>query len=313
MAAESGTQAGAERWRHWRAAVGAVVIVPLLALAVTGGGSMLRERRPSMPAQKNASPAKAAAQERSPAAPATSRAIPESREAALPRGRESGWVREAPRAPLGPSQIVPLVPEKVPGAAPAPPRREPGEPRPTLLFQPVASAAGRIEVAGHVVELEGVEVLDAAAQCTGSDGRPWPCGTVARAAFRAWLRGRAVECTVAPTPGEKPVVSACRLGRQDAGAWLVANGFAAALPDGAYAQAGAEAKAARRGIFGDRPKRVSMTVGAGGGILPDLRQQTTDAGEAAPAAPPAAGEAPVDAPAPAESAPVEPGAVTPAP
>lgn len=264
-----------------------LMLVLLLGLGLASGGRWLAERAGGPQAAASAARSErvgaGASAGRDRAAIPSARAIGDGRDTGLPRGRASGWVREAPRPPLGPSALAAL-PEKTAPVSPPPPAPEPGEPRPTLLFRPVTTAAGRIEAAGHVVELEGVAVLDPATQCEAGGGRSWPCGMVSRAAFRSWLRGRAVECTVAPVPLGVPVVSPCRLGPQDAARWLVENGLVAATPGGAYAQAGAEARAAHRGIFGDRPRSVSMTAAADS-VLP------APGGEpAAAAAAPAAAE-----------------------
>src|SRR5690606_16307639 len=108
-----------------------------------------------------------------------------------------------------------------------------GPPRPTILHRPVAVAAGMFEAQGHTVALAGIEPLDAEEECV-SDGVSWPCGVHARTAFRNWLRGRALTCTVPPALGEEVVVSACTLGRHDPAEWLVSQGWVRALADGSY-------------------------------------------------------------------------------
>ena len=90
------------------------------------------------------------------------------------------------------------------------------------------------------------------------EGVSWPCGVRARTAFRLWLRGRALVCQL---PDEEQAVTSarCRLGKQDAGAWLVANGWARAAPDGPYVQAEEKARAAKMGIFGGPPDTSSIS------------------------------------------------------
>lgn len=90
-------------------------------------------------------------------------------------------------------------------------------------------------------------------QCSSADGSSWPCGMVARTAFRNWLRGRAIECIVGEPAASGTVISDCRLGKQDVALWLVENGLASAEPGGAYVDAEEKAKAERRGIFGPGP------------------------------------------------------------
>lgn len=132
--------------------------------------------------------------------------------------------------------------------------RPKGIAEPRLLHRPVALAAGRIEAQGHLVAIAGVEPVEADRTCRDADGVEWPCGAIARTAFRNWLRGRAVECTVKELPEDGPVTSACRLGTQDVGRWLVGNGFAEASSGGPYGELDAEARRERRGIHAAAPK-----------------------------------------------------------
>lgn len=128
-----------------------------------------------------------------------------------------------------------------------------GVAEPTLLYRAIAVAAGRIEAHGHVVELPGIRIVEPDRVCRDADGRIWACGMVARTAFRNWLRGRAVECTVAEPPSRETVTSACRLGKKDVGEWLVENGYAEASAGGPYGEAEDTARAERRGIHASAP------------------------------------------------------------
>ena len=64
------------------------------------------------------------------------------------------------------------------------------------------------------------------------------------------------------TKAEYGVRLLVELGKQDAGAWLVSNGWARAAPSGPYAQAEAEAREAGRGIFGPPPTALPVDAGA---------------------------------------------------
>jgi hypothetical protein len=114
-----------------------------------------------------------------------------------------------------------------------PPKPKPPKP---LLFQPVAQAAGVIAAGGRIITIEGIAPLANDEMCAAPSGREWPCGRAARTAFRAFLRGRAVTCDfpLGDVPAE--LAASCRLGKQDAGAWLVANGWARAAEGGPYAE-----------------------------------------------------------------------------
>jgi hypothetical protein len=148
------------------------------------------------------------------------------------------------RAPLGPM-----------GRAEAPSQ---GPPKETLLHRPVVGEAGAFAAMGYRIVLAGLVPTPADEMCD-SAGASWRCGVHARTAFRNFLRGRALACVVPPAPPDEVLTTPCRLGRVDAGEWLVAQGWARADPaDDRYA---AQAKAARdagRGLYGPAPS-------AGGG------------------------------------------------
>jgi len=117
----------------------------------------------------------------------------------------------------------------------------------------MAPAAGRIEAGGHRIDIAGLHVIDPDLTCRRSGVGTWPCGTVARTAFRNWLRGRAVECLVPEKPSPESVTASCTLGQDDVGLWLAQQGFAEAAEGGPYVGQAKAAQAARRGIWGDGP------------------------------------------------------------
>lgn len=95
-----------------------------------------------------------------------------------------------------------------------------------LLHQPIISAAGRIEAAGHVILIDGVKAVQPGESCDRRQGGDWPCGNLARTAMRGWVRGRAVRCRVPRKPGDDDITTSCELGGQDIATWLVRNGWA---------------------------------------------------------------------------------------
>lgn len=121
--------------------------------------------------------------------------------------------------------------------------------RETLLYHPVATSSAIFESMGRKVIISGTGDIDADQTCSFRD-EGWPCGQRARAAFNAWLRGRALKCFLPPDAERFAIAAPCRLGKQDVGAWLVANGWAMAMPTGIYNKAQATAQSAEMGIFG---------------------------------------------------------------
>lgn len=158
--------------------------------------------------------------------------------------------RAAPRAPL--SDLGTAAPPAL-ATDPAPvPDGAAGAPARPQIFRPVASAAGRIEADGLTIAIAGIEVLEPEQNCQGNEGE-WPCGMVARTAFRSFLRGRALDCDLPDGDLSDRLTASCRLGSQDLGAWLVSNGWAKVSSTGPYASEQAEAVEARRGMFGPGP------------------------------------------------------------
>jgi endonuclease YncB( thermonuclease family) len=149
--------------------------------------------------------------------------------------------REAPRDPL--SQLSLALP-------PQPEPKNPWAGKP--LFRPVATESAVFESGGQTISIDGVESIAPEETCS-HDGADWACGVRARAAFRAWLRGRAVVCQLPEGQDEAAMRGKCRLAKEDVGEWLVENGWAIAATDGPYAQVGEKAKADGRGVFGAPP------------------------------------------------------------
>src|SRR5690606_34771605 len=128
-----------------------------------------------------------------------------------------------------------------------------GPPKETVLHRPLVTQAGAFEAMGYRIVLPGLLPTPETEQC-GEGGAGWPCGIHARTAFRNWLRGRALACVVPPAPPAEVVTTPCLLGAQDAGAWLVGQGWALAKPgDDRYAALEEEARKAGRGLHGAAP------------------------------------------------------------
>jgi endonuclease YncB( thermonuclease family) len=179
---------------------------------------------------------------------------------AAPAGlTDEGLQREAPRDPLSPLSLA-LPPE------PEPKNPWAGKP----LFRPVATESAVFESGGQTISIDGVESIAPEATCS-HEGTDWGCGVRARAAFRAWLRGRAVVCQLPEGQDEAAMRGKCRLAKEDVGEWLVENGWAIAAADGPYAQAGEKAKAEGRGVFGPPPDTSAI------GDVPDVPASTLPA------------------------------------
>ena len=239
----------------------AVLAIPAMAALVVAGGRTLKTHESVItvdpidpdtlsasgadtPPQEPATSAISAPAAQQPPKPvAHSRAI-DPQVVAPPDLPDEELVRVEPRAPLSDLALA---------GPPKPPKwKKPGDWNGTKLYQPVATAAGLIEAKGYAVAITGVDVVNADETC-GDEGKTWACGVRARTAFRSFLRGRAVACTVPPEGGRDTISADCHIGNLDVGQWLVENGWARAAEGGPYVEAENKARAAKKGIFGPAP------------------------------------------------------------
>lgn len=180
--------------------------------------------------------------------------------------------RIEPRGPLGGS--LETLPGYVPPATIPSPRPEAkmlkADP---LLFKPLVEQAGVIVAEGRIITLAGIDPLPVEETCGADAGSPWPCGMIARTAFRNFLRGRAVRCDFPDGDLPEKVTAPCRLGKSDLAEWLVANGWARIDGD-TYKEQAEAAENAKLGVYGAPPRelaaslRAAPTGSTGAGELP---------------------------------------------
>lgn len=130
------------------------------------------------------------------------------------------------------------------------------EPVPVVLRHPVALSAGLIRFGDRELQLEGLAPQDAERTC-GDGATTWPCGTVARTAFRNFLRARALRCIVPKKGWQGTLTAACTVSDLDPAAWLAENGWAEAAAGSPLAAKVEAARKSRLGFFGDDPRDFS--------------------------------------------------------
>ncbi len=154
--------------------------------------------------------------------------------------------RVEPRAPL--SQIA--AP-----ALPAPPKSVEDLPKKwRQVGNGIASAAGIIEAGTVSITLAGLDTLTVDETCTAPSGEVWPCGMVARTAFRSYLRSRTLNCELPEGLIDTAIAAECLLAGEDPAKWLVQNGWAWANKDGLYGGDGELARQQSKGIYGPPPR-----------------------------------------------------------
>jgi endonuclease YncB( thermonuclease family) len=209
----------------------------LLCAAGFGIPAVLFLSTSQAPSSKKSRPAEPGAKE----APVQSASGP-----ASPQATEPAIARQPAREPLSAlASPAPPMPPPDPNSLPK---------RWKLVHKSVATAAGILEIDGVTIVLPGLDTVPTNENCTDANGASWPCGMGARTAFRAYLRGRALNCKLPDQRPDEAILGECLLQGDDPAAWLVRNGWARAKADGPYVSLGSEAQAARRGIFGPRPR-----------------------------------------------------------
>jgi endonuclease YncB( thermonuclease family) len=146
--------------------------------------------------------------------------------------------------------------------APRPPLSAPQEkqrPSTVILQRPVALAAGLVQAGDTTLQLKEIEPESAEKVCR-SNGKSWPCGMVARTAFRNFLRGRALVCKEMEEKPQGTTVGSCTVGGENAAEWLVANGWAMPRPGTALEAKTQAARGAKRGFYGGDPRDLSRAL-----------------------------------------------------
>jgi endonuclease YncB( thermonuclease family) len=146
-------------------------------------------------------------------------------------------------------------------AAPEPAKPKPEPQKAAVLPRPVADSAGVLAFGARKLQLAGVVPTPDDRICKEPDGTEWPCGMLAKTNFRLFLRLRSVTCDLDDANWSGTTTAACRIGTQDLSEWLVENGWADAASGSAFAEAGEQAKAGKKGIYGEDPRKgAPMTL-----------------------------------------------------
>jgi endonuclease YncB( thermonuclease family) len=142
------------------------------------------------------------------------------------------------------------------------PPAEPEKAQTARFFNAIIISAGVIKLRGEEVHLAGIAAPAFDDRC-GEGAAAWPCGRMARAALRSFLRGRAVECEIPAGEEKLPDPANCSVGGESISEWLVAQGWAKRSGD-LYADAEAAAREAKLGLWSDaRPDGQSEVATSG--------------------------------------------------
>lgn len=112
-----------------------------------------------------------------------------------------------------------------------------------------------LKVGAETVRLWGVDAPEGRQTCRDGKGAAYLCGEVARDHLRELTRGAPVTCQKRDRDGYGRLVGQCWASGRDLGGAMVRSGWAVEyrqFSGGSYAQAEAEARAARRGLWAGR-------------------------------------------------------------
>jgi endonuclease YncB( thermonuclease family) len=188
--------------------------------------------------------------------------------------RPSESANEAPSA----ESVAPVVRDVTPANMTAtPPADEPptpaaadeaseSKPRMQRLYRPIVVSAGVVKAREREIRLAGIDAPAFAERC-GEGAAAWPCGRMARAALRRFIRGRAIECEIPAEADALPDAARCEVGGTDISAWLVEQGWAQSAADSGepYAEFEEKARTEKLGVWSDgRPDTQPRELAAGG-------------------------------------------------
>jgi endonuclease YncB( thermonuclease family) len=140
------------------------------------------------------------------------------------------------RPPKPQQQLV----ERLPALRPAKKERKK---KPDKWARPQIPAAGILESQGTRIAIAGVAPLPPGTLCADAGGSDWPCGNQARTAMRRLIRLRTVACDPVEREGANGgLITRCEISGHDIGAWLVAQGWATALPGSGYEELESQAR-----------------------------------------------------------------------
>ncbi|OHV73271.1 hypothetical protein LCM4579_10080 [Ensifer sp. LCM 4579] len=245
---------------------GALAAILFFAGLLIGGAVVIRDRESALSpdfaldAPDLAAPDFAAGEERTPLqdVPASPMAPAADEEGAAGRGVSEKTAR-LPLRSVDPGLFA--LPEDqlarpLERIAPRPPlsgRDNDRKPSTIILHRPIALAAGLVQSGDLTLQFREIEPESVEKVC-GENGEAWPCGMIARTAFRNFLRGRALVCDHMEEKPDGAAVATCSVGGRNAAEWLAANGWAIALPGTSLEAATNAARKARLGIYGEDPR-----------------------------------------------------------
>lgn len=108
-----------------------------------------------------------------------------------------------------------------------------------------------LTISGTRIRLVDIDAPELAQNCTGADGRDWPCGRQASDRLHAVVQGRELTCLSRSRDQYDRALAVCTLpDKTDINAWMVRQGWAVTYDRGqTYGAEQNEARSAKRGMW----------------------------------------------------------------
>jgi len=97
-----------------------------------------------------------------------------------------------------------------------------------LVGRATVTDGDTLTVAKQRIRLWGIDAPESAQQCTGKEGRTWPCGRRSAAALDGYLLEKTVRCQPKDTDRYGRVVAECFVQGASVNRWMVRSGWAVA-------------------------------------------------------------------------------------
>lgn len=97
-----------------------------------------------------------------------------------------------------------------------------------LVGRATVTDGDTLTVAKQRIRLWGIDAPESAQQCTGKDGRTWPCGRRSAAALDGYLLEKTVRCQPKDTDRYGRVAAECFVQGASVNRWMVRSGWAVA-------------------------------------------------------------------------------------
>lgn len=166
--------------------------------------------------------------------------------------------RDLTAGPVASGALIRVAPPPKPTARAEPESVE--QQRTQRLFRPVLAGAGLVVSERREIRLAGIQAPGPEQTC-GEGASAWPCGRMARAALRRFVRGRAIECHIPAGADAVPDEARCLVAGLDLSEWLVAQGWAEGQGD-AYGALEAAARDGERGLWASRRPDAQLDMSA---------------------------------------------------